>query len=284
MGAVRAVCSSVIMLCFLVYIFSLGLYCIVPVDDPDLKEGFKSLPKILWMLFMAATGMEGAGPTLRHLMEVGAFLPVMMFLGFIMLTSMTVMNMLVGVLCAVVADMAQAEKDNRAASQLKNTLLVMLLALDSDGSGNLEKEEINEIFRYEEVVQVLSDLGINLSTLISMMDMLFDSRSDETVPVGFLMDLTLRCRGDRPVTVQDLIDRQSHIVWELSALLKDVTKSIDGRITKMMTGLSAVHKQTLCNQNQPSIVEASPVRRVSEESTPGNHPPERTQGQAVRES
>merc|ERR1719265_2700538 len=64
------------------------------------------------------------------------------FLAFLLIGAVTVSNMLIGVLCEVVTDVTNSEKEYQALTRLKSTLLVMLRRLDEDGSGDIDKHEL----------------------------------------------------------------------------------------------------------------------------------------------
>merc|ERR1712072_869039 len=79
--------------------------------------------------------MYGPHPTI-------ATLGLTIFLSFTMLSALTVLNMLIGIQCEVVSNVAKKEKDDSEVQLMKDTVLVMLRKLDADDSGEIDKEEM----------------------------------------------------------------------------------------------------------------------------------------------
>merc|ERR1719364_181627 len=81
--------------------------------------------------------------------DVGEEHPVFfcLILLYILLSSMTVMNMLVGVLCEVVSVVSSVEKESLLVNYVKGTLLDMLesTGLDADGDQILTKYEFEAL-------------------------------------------------------------------------------------------------------------------------------------------
>ena len=55
-------------------------------------------------------------------------------LAIVLVSAITIMNMLIGILCEVVSKVAAAEKENAAREEVRDTILQMLKRLDADGS------------------------------------------------------------------------------------------------------------------------------------------------------
>merc|ERR1719399_2705170 len=106
---------------------------------------------------MDGTFMDSTGSLLKAMMELkplpGYYSMVLVFMTFVLLSAMTVMNMLIGVLCQVVSEVADKEKEDAAIRLLKETLLKMLLLLDEDGSGDISYEELNAAFDNPQATQ-----------------------------------------------------------------------------------------------------------------------------------
>merc|ERR1719324_95573 len=105
--------------------------------------------------------MDSAGSRLTDLREAGRYHVVMIFLIFMLLSAMTMMNMLIGVLCEVVSAVAADEKEEAAVKLMKSTILVMLKNLDVDGNGVVDEEEIMEVCNDPDALDVLNALQID---------------------------------------------------------------------------------------------------------------------------
>merc|ERR1719428_321535 len=105
--------------------------------------------------------MDSTGATLNALRKLDEYAMVALFLIFILLSSMTVMNMLIGVLCEVISAVGEAEKENAAIELMKKSVLIMLKRLDADGSGEISKDELDMVLVDPEAQEVLQELQVD---------------------------------------------------------------------------------------------------------------------------
>merc|ERR1719326_2263425 len=70
---------------------------------------------------------------------------IALFLLFILLAALTVMNMLVGVLCEVVSAVAATEQEEMLVNYVNGKLSEVMSMLDSDGGGSISKSEFGQI-------------------------------------------------------------------------------------------------------------------------------------------
>jgi len=205
--ASRAVTSSLLMLLLLVYVYAIALLSFLR-EEEGVAQYFSSLSRCMWTLLMDGTFMDSTGSLMHELLERDKYHIVLIFMSFVLLSSMTMMNMLIGVLCEVVSAVAAAEREEAAISLVKQTLLVMLKRLDTDGSQTLTREELFAVIHDPASLQVLLDLKVDVPYLLEFQNMLFEGHSNE-IPIRAIMDLILSSRGDRAATVQDIIDASS---------------------------------------------------------------------------
>ena len=100
--------------------------------------------------------------------------------------------MLIGVLCEVVASVFAEEKEACAIRVVKENLLLLLLTLDEDNSGNISRSEINEVLEFPAALEVFAQLSVNVSTLIEHLDMYFEESMEKM--------------GSTEVSISDIID------------------------------------------------------------------------------
>lgn len=218
--ASRAVGSALMMVLLLIYIFAIIMHMLMQsyVDkDELLAERFQTLPVSMWTLFMDGTLLDGVSITTRALYVNDAYAAFFVLLMFVLMSAMTVMNMLIGVLCEVVTAVAAAEKEDAAIRLVKETVLVMLSKLDEDGSGEISKDEMSTVFDDEAALAVLSSLQVDIAHLVDYLDMYFEQQSD--LSIHQIMDLILMLRGDRAPTMRDMLDREAFQRWKLHSEL-----------------------------------------------------------------
>merc|ERR1712217_703529 len=91
----------------------------------------------------------------------------------------------------------------------------MLKALDEDGSGAIDHHEILSLLDDPEALEILDLLQIDVKHLLNHLGMLFTNF--EAISIADLMEIMLQFRGDRHVTMKDLIDVQSYALWHVNA-------------------------------------------------------------------
>jgi len=125
---------------------------------------------------------------------------------YISLASLTVMNMLVGVLCEVTAAVAEEENESMLVERVNEGLGSILEQLDDDHDGTLSWNEFQAMLEFPKAIQCLDSMSVDIA---SMVDMAEDSFFEDGVPVSMnfadFMSMVLDLRGGQPATVQDIL-------------------------------------------------------------------------------
>eukprot|EP00927_Polykrikos_kofoidii_P006317 TRINITY_DN12566_c0_g1_i4.p1 TRINITY_DN12566_c0_g1~~TRINITY_DN12566_c0_g1_i4.p1 ORF type:complete len:781 (-),score=151.63 TRINITY_DN12566_c0_g1_i4:164-2506(-) len=242
--ASRAVGCALLMLVSLVYIFAIILQTVLAFEKdyilqtPSLQQRLDGLFKIMMTLLIDGTFMDNIGllsrgfsdfkePTVRVCSLIVLWL-------FVLLSALTVMNMLIGVLCEVVSAVAACEKENNAILLVKKTLLVMLKNLDEDRSGSISQDEIVRVFDSEESLAVLSSLDVDVENLLAVLEMYYEKT--DGLAINFIIEVILRLRGDRSVSVKDMIHQQRYQMWATEKSLASRTLSADSNQQQHIAG------------------------------------------------
>lgn len=210
MVATKPVSSSMAMLVGIIYVFAITMHMLCK-DDLEVFEYWGTVGRCMMTLFANGTAGDSIGTVTRG---IARNVPALCaFLLFVILSAVTITNMLVGVLCEVVSHVAEAEKESAALSKLKNTLLVMLKELDEDGDGVIEKEELIGILNHEDALEVLADLDIDMKYFVDYLDMLYEKTSSRTIPE--IMQLLLDNQGQRTPTLKDTVLLHNFTRWSI---------------------------------------------------------------------
>jgi hypothetical protein len=209
--ACRAVGASLLMVAMLTYIFSVMINTVLK-EEGKMKKGledvggdFAFVGLTMWTLLLHGTLMDSPGRILDNLRKTEkpeAYIAISLFLTFLMLSAMTVLNMLIGVLCEVVSAVGQMEKEEDAVHHLQKTVLDELKKFD-DGDALISREELKAVMHNPRTVGVLKSLDVDVSTLKDFQAMLF-ADPDSKVPIEGIMELILMTRGDLPATVSNV--------------------------------------------------------------------------------
>merc|ERR1719443_1215375 len=110
---------------------------------------------------MDGTLMDDTGTVLGLLLQEESWHSMVVFTIFMLLSALTLMNMLIGVLCEVVSAVGAAEKEEAAINLVKRSVLVLLKRLDADGSGEISREELRQVLVDPEACEVLGELEVD---------------------------------------------------------------------------------------------------------------------------
>eukprot|EP00927_Polykrikos_kofoidii_P031277 TRINITY_DN26923_c0_g1_i1.p1 TRINITY_DN26923_c0_g1~~TRINITY_DN26923_c0_g1_i1.p1 ORF type:complete len:611 (+),score=122.11 TRINITY_DN26923_c0_g1_i1:249-2081(+) len=180
--AARSVGYTLLLLLIFMYIFSIVF--IQQLEDTNvarLKVDFKDIFNTMWTLLLAGCLLDDITSVANPLLEDGFFMAAV-FVCFVLVASLMVLNMLIGVLCAVVTAVAAAEKEKVLVTYVKSKLMNTLMQLDEDGNGTISKAEFDELTHFPEAISAFQDLGVDLPNLISLADHLFDADENEDRP------------------------------------------------------------------------------------------------------
>mmetsp|Transcript_44582 Transcript_44582/g.100194 ORF Transcript_44582/g.100194 Transcript_44582/m.100194 type:complete len:272 (+) Transcript_44582:2-817(+) len=228
--ASRAVSSALLMLCLLTYTFAIPMFGTLGKEEA-LQDNFGSLWMTMWTLVMDGTFMDNTGELMASLMEVGSYHGVLVFMIYVLFASMTMMNMLIGILCEVVSAVAQAEKEEMAITLVKQKLLSQLRRIDVNGDGSLTRTEMRSMLEDHESVKTLCNLKVDVPYLYDLQDMVYGPGVAEH-EIATLLELILALRGDRPPTMQDMIDMMTFTRWQL-------VQALDGVETRLVQKLDS---------------------------------------------
>merc|ERR1719281_1452997 len=98
---------------------------------------------------------------LRDTQSPIGYLAVFVFLSFIMLSALTVLNMLIGVLCEVVTAVGQHERDEADIRLVKQGILKELIKFDVDGSGTISQTELEAAMQSRRAQAVLEEMEVD---------------------------------------------------------------------------------------------------------------------------
>mmetsp|Transcript_79417 Transcript_79417/g.247214 ORF Transcript_79417/g.247214 Transcript_79417/m.247214 type:complete len:597 (-) Transcript_79417:56-1846(-) len=149
---------------------------------------------------------------------------LLLFFVFVMLSSLTVMNMLIGVLCEVVSAVAEVEKDGLQVNSVTDKLQVVISELDADSNGLISKSEFMQILAHPGVAEALNEVNVDPVGIVDFADYIFDDASNKSDEISFddFMKLVLSLRGSNHVSVKDIVDLRKHVLNALEKLEAEV--------------------------------------------------------------
>eukprot|EP00929_Paragymnodinium_shiwhaense_P052960 TRINITY_DN2651_c0_g3_i1.p1 TRINITY_DN2651_c0_g3~~TRINITY_DN2651_c0_g3_i1.p1 ORF type:complete len:673 (+),score=157.87 TRINITY_DN2651_c0_g3_i1:80-2098(+) len=175
---------------------------------------FTNVPMSMYSLLVYGTFLDALSDFCADLMaesHVCLFLAIV----FIILSALTVMNMLIGVLCEVISAVAETEKEQMLVNWVSDKLHDILAGLDDDNNGRLSQRELMQMLRNKEAVLALEEVGVDPVGLVDFASVLFEG--SEEVTFENFMDRLLQLRGSNTATVKDVLNLWKQISARLEA-------------------------------------------------------------------
>ncbi|CAE7272183.1 Scn10a [Symbiodinium pilosum] len=209
--ALRSVMFALLLLLGVVYVFAIFFTQLLDGKNMDpgtiQRDQFGSVAESMNTLLLSGALPDQADLVnqLRGLPEFGGIY-YFMILTYLLLASLTVMNMLIGILCEVISVVSHVESEEMKLSAVKFSLQRILeeTEADEDGDKKLNRAELEMLLKNPKAVRTLADVGVDLLALVDLMDFIFEQNEDLTFPE--FMDIVLDLRGDNAATVKDIVD------------------------------------------------------------------------------
>jgi len=240
-AALRSVSSVLLFLAIIIYVYAIvftGSY--QAVENADVEETtellqplFGNLGQSMLTLLLSGTLLDDLSP-LVTLIRKDSIVMLLFFFSFIVLSSFTVLNMLIGILCEVVSATEAGEKHKMKVNAVKEVLTREFKKIDKDGTDTICETEFDQMLEDECALGVMAvlqkELDIHKNHLAEMKPLLFgDSNDEESSPneISFNDFLNLLIRL-RPGESAGPIDIQ-----EFRKLLREQERAFVGRVSKL---------------------------------------------------
>jgi len=204
--AMRSVIAILVMLTLVIYVFAI-LFTQLLAADPMAKSNFQTVPHSMnFLLLQLLCGFENH--FMRELLAIG-WVYYVMFLLYLFIANMTIMNMLIGILCDVVAGVSEAEKEVSFVKEIEGNLEALAAKIDPDGDGRVSGEEFRNIMRESEFVQALDGAGVDVISFVQYASFVFQDGAE--ISQEDFTQLIVQFRGDRVATVKELVSTRKYI-------------------------------------------------------------------------
>jgi hypothetical protein len=159
---IRSVVATSAMLFAVVYLFAILMRQLCEGTEIG-EELFPSVPMAMYNLFLESA-LPDNGDTITELGMEGWYLAVLFF-AFIFVASLTILNMLVGVMCGVMQDVGESQKMISEVQHLMAELEEQLLLIDNDFDGHISQKEFEALLHNDEAVRSLLRGAVDVDAL-----------------------------------------------------------------------------------------------------------------------
>lgn len=169
--------------------------------------------------------------------DVGAahwiFWPLMVL--FVVLVSVTLLNMLVGVMVDIIQVIGSAQKEGMTVSILATNLREAMKELDRHPDAPFTKFEFQKFLSEQQVMQVMYENGVDVVALVETSELVFEDfhRQGEEFLFSNLIDTVLNMRGSNQATVKDVKDNLRFMKFLVREVEFTITKHFDDAFNQL---------------------------------------------------
>lgn len=242
-AAFRSVFFTLCLLFIVLYVFGIIFRQLTKSNPPsDLSVNhFSSVTHSMHTLLLYGTFLDDLASFALEV-EQASYTYLAVFYIFVLLSALTVMNMLIGVLCEVVSAVAQTEREELAVTYVKGKLheIIQAHGLDKDGDCHVSKAELMTVLQIPEASKLLTEVGVDVVGLVDVADFIFENEELNTgeeesmLVIGSggqkklsfpeFMEVIMQLRGSNNATVKDIVDLRKFVRKESQATAKNMMR------------------------------------------------------------
>jgi hypothetical protein len=214
-AASRSVALTLVLLTAIIYTYAIILRQVT--DGTEIGEQyFKSIPASMSSLLLHATLPDMS--EILHDTGTAHILLGTLLLTFILLASLTVLNMLIGVLVEVVSVVASVEREELTLNTVKTSMerIMELSGVDTDANNAISRAEFEQLLEVPTAARLINEIGVDVVGLIDYADLIFDGGQKE-LSFSEFFEVLLSLRGKNAATVKDIVDLRKFIYATVSA-------------------------------------------------------------------
>mmetsp|Transcript_8614 Transcript_8614/g.24752 ORF Transcript_8614/g.24752 Transcript_8614/m.24752 type:complete len:708 (+) Transcript_8614:78-2201(+) len=261
-AAARSVFFTLVLLCVLLYIFAIA-FTQLTVGTSVGKEHFSQVGGSMYTLLVYGTLMDNIGACLTKLGKEHFVLGAL-FVVFVLLAALTLMNMLIGVLTDVVSAVAATEKESATIQFVANKMRKVVARIDKDSDGKISRKEFDEILLDKDATKALHEVDVDVLNLIDFADFIFagdgEDEEGEDLDWSKFIDVVLSLRGCNHATVKDIVNLRKFVSNALQAQRTELRKMKDdliGRIVAVGGGERVLQRRFSTRDLKVALIQKS---------------------------
>jgi hypothetical protein len=251
-AAMRSVFYVMCLLLILTYVFAIAFTQLASDNDTLTTLFFGNVAHSMYSLMIYATFCDNLAYFMDSLRLEKWYLLILAMV-FCALASLTVLNMLIGVLCEVVSAVAETEKQEVTMMKVAEKLFKIAQALDTNFNGKVSYEEFQKIIYDKDALAALDEVGVNPTALVDFAELFFfENGRPIELPFDVFMEKVLDLREENQATVKDILQLWMQIknntnadlveaeefLEQMDQKLEDKTTKIDNELNNCLTELA----------------------------------------------
>jgi len=213
----RAIMVVLTLLGFIIYVSAIIFRVLLDGTDVG-KEKFDNVAQAMATLLIDCTisGARG-GNIMKAVSQEHVLYGVLVFL-FVLLSNITMLGVLTGLLVQTVKTVAECEKEENAVKRMADEmedLWSLITAHDDNNDGLISEQELKDLLQDEHTARVLLSMGIDLEGMVNVSNFIFEQNAGQLTKPEFKR-MVLDLRGRNHATVKDHVETRKFIEDRLS--------------------------------------------------------------------
>eukprot|EP00928_Gymnodinium_smaydae_P004128 TRINITY_DN11436_c0_g1_i1.p1 TRINITY_DN11436_c0_g1~~TRINITY_DN11436_c0_g1_i1.p1 ORF type:complete len:955 (-),score=190.19 TRINITY_DN11436_c0_g1_i1:86-2530(-) len=210
-AGVRAVFFTLVLLVAFAYIFAIILKQLTE-DTQSIQEAHFSTVPVGMKNLLVYAAFPDIGDLFTEIASESV-LSCIIFLTSVLITSLAMLNMLIGVLCEVVTMVAEVEKEGKNVEYISRQMRDFMENSDVNSDGHLNKEEFLDLLTCPNVINFLTYVQVDVRSLLEYIDVIFDDEAK--FDFKEIIKIVRRVKGSNMCSVQDINDLRTWLGKEL---------------------------------------------------------------------
>lgn len=208
-------------------------------DEEEIASYFGTMGKSMFSLFIYGTVLDDVTACTDAIRGTDNMFMLSLFIVFILISSFTILNMLIGILCEVVSATAESEKTKAVETCAKDAITTLFTKLDVDGSGTITQDEFMHMRDDETVRQALEEMDIYETHFQRYCELLFQGKKAQqagkapAIDFEALITMLLRLSPGNHINALDFSLLQASID-RTQECLRDRVLGINSKISEAM--------------------------------------------------
>jgi len=242
-AATRAVCVTLFLLIIILYIFGI-LFRQLAAGLPTGEKFFPSVLASMHSLVIFGIQFDGVIQLVDSIEEDSAYQLIPPFYLFVLIATLTVMNMLIGVLCEVISAVAMCEHEEIQIHHLRDELQQIVdrqCDYEPDGTLKIGKANFLKILQDSAIANLLHEVKVEPLGMVDLIDTLFTNENADELVFRFsdIIEIIMDQRSSNIATVKDATDLRKFMKGRLDKLEQGVEAKLIamGRLVERGLGL-----------------------------------------------
>lgn len=203
--ATASVAYSLFLLALITYVFAIALRNLVGKEDEIKDVFFSSVPESMHHLILFGTFADELSSFIIPIKDQNIPCWILTWI-FIAMSNLTVLNMLIGVMCSVITQVAADEQEDMMVERIREQFGEIVAELDTNTDGLLSWSEFQLMLEKPQALAACESVSIDPETMIDLCEDLF-FEDGEPVGVSFedFMQMVLDCRGGQEASVREVM-------------------------------------------------------------------------------